>query len=63
VVAEPSPLRQPEVGEAEVGAWLLGAVEAARLAGVDPEQALRAAALRHRDAARAAEQAAGAARG
>ncbi len=38
-----------------VGALLMAVVELSRLGGVDPETALRAAALRHRDDARAAE--------
>jgi tetrapyrrole methylase family protein/MazG family protein len=38
-----------------VGALLFAVVDQARLAGVDPETALRAAAVRYRDAVRAAE--------
>jgi tetrapyrrole methylase family protein/MazG family protein len=41
--------------EETVGALLFAVVDEARLAGVDPETALRAAAVRYRDAVRAAE--------
>ncbi len=41
--------------EAAVGELLYAVVDTARLGGVDPEQALRLAAQRHRDRARAAE--------
>lgn len=41
--------------EESIGALLMAVVELARLGGVDPETALRAAALRRRDAARAFE--------
>lgn len=44
--------------EDSIGALLLAVVEFARLADIDPETALRAAALRHRDIARAEELAA-----
>jgi len=40
-----------------VGALLFAVVDEARLAGVDPETALRAAAVRYRAAVRAAETA------
>jgi hypothetical protein len=56
----------PQIGEAlaavearadddSVGALLMAVVELSRISGVDPETALRAAALRHRDEERAAE--------
>lgn len=41
--------------EETIGALLMAVVELARLGGVDPETALRTAAIRHRDAARAFE--------
>jgi tetrapyrrole methylase family protein / MazG family protein len=52
---DPVPGLGDGASEEALGSWLLGAVEAARRAGLDPEQALRVAAVRHRDAARAAE--------
>ncbi len=49
---------QCDADEATIGALLMAVVELARLADVDPETALRAAARRHRDDERAAELAA-----
>ncbi|MEH0938904.1 nucleoside triphosphate pyrophosphohydrolase [Micromonospora psammae] len=56
-LAVPPPLADTQVDpEARLGASLLGAVAAAREAGIDPEAALRRAALAYADAVRAAER-------
>ncbi|MGW4500834.1 nucleoside triphosphate pyrophosphohydrolase [Micromonospora sp. NPDC004336] len=57
-LAVPPPLAESQVDpEARLGASLLGTVAAAREAGLDPEAALRRAALAYADAVRAAEKA------
>ncbi|MFF5174429.1 nucleoside triphosphate pyrophosphohydrolase [Micromonospora sp. NPDC000089] len=56
-LAVPPALEEPRVdAEARLGAGLLGTVAEARAAGVDPEAALRRAALAYADAVRAAER-------